>query len=60
MYTEIKVKELLDAGKLVSDEMTNELVSYHIGLRVSPDKNVVFDGYPRTVPQSKFFEVQRR
>lgn len=54
--TEIKIKQWLDAGKLVSDEMTNELVDYHIGLRVLPDKNVIFDGYPRTVPQSKFFE----
>ena len=54
--TEVLVKKLLDAGKLVSDEITNELVSNQIGLRMVSEKHVVFDGYPRTVVQSKFFE----
>lgn len=53
--TQAEVKELLDAGKLISDEMTNELISNVMGLEMSSDKNVVFDGYPRTIPQSEFF-----
>ena len=34
------VKELLDSGKLIPDEMTNKLVSDAIKLQVSSDKNV--------------------
>jgi adenylate kinase len=53
--THTMVKELLDAGKLIPDDMTNELVSNIIDLELSPDKCAVFDGYPRTVSQSEFF-----
>jgi adenylate kinase len=54
--TQVMVKELLDAGKLISDEMTNELISSIMDSEISPVKNVVFDGYPRTIPQAEFFE----
>jgi len=50
------VKEILNAGRLVSDEMTNKLVSDAMETKLSPDVHVIFDGYPRTVDQSKFFE----
>ena len=50
------VKEILNAGRLVSDEMTNKLVSDAMETKLSPDLHVIFDGYPRTVDQSKFFE----
>src|SRR3989344_6938008 len=50
------VKELLESGRLISDEMTNKLVSGAMESQLSQDKHAVFDGYPRTVPQSKFFE----
>ena len=50
------VKELLDAGRLVPDEMTNQLVLQKIDTEVSPRKHCVFDGYPRTIAQSKVFE----
>lgn len=50
------VKDLLDAGKLIPDDVTNDLVSQIIMTEVSGDKNVIFDGYPRTVSQSQVFE----
>jgi adenylate kinase len=50
------VKELLESGRLIPDEMTNKLVARAIESQLSPEKHAIFDGYPRTVPQSKFFE----
>jgi adenylate kinase len=50
------MKEMLHAGKLMPDENTNKLVSDVVEAESSPDKNLLFDGYPRTVGQSKFFE----
>ena len=50
------VKEILNSGRLVSDEMTNKLVSDAMAIKLSADKHVIFDGYPRTVDQAKFFE----
>jgi adenylate kinase len=46
-----KVKALLDTGKLVPDEITNELVKKHI------KKNTLFDGYPRTINQAEALET---
>jgi len=50
------VKELLESGRLIPDDMTNTLVASAMESGLSPDKHAIFDGYPRTVPQSKFFE----
>jgi len=55
-YNTQTVKEILNSGRLVPDEMTNELVSEAIESQLSPDKHSIFDGYPRTVLQSEFFE----
>ncbi len=49
------IKELLDSGRLIPDEMTNKLVLSTTESQVSPDKHVVYDGYPRTVFQSECF-----
>jgi len=49
------VKELVLAGKLIPDKETNELVLRATNEKVSPDKTVIYDGYPRTVPQSEVF-----
>ncbi len=54
--TQILVKELLAAGKLISDEMTNALVSDAVKSGWTSSKHLLFDGYPRTVAQSKYFE----
>lgn len=50
------IKDILNSGKLMPDDKTNELVSNAIESQLSPDKHSIFDGYPRTFPQSKFFE----
>lgn len=54
------VREFLSAGRLVTDEMTNDLVLKKIDAEMSPDKHVLFDGFPRTVAQSAFFEEQMK
>ncbi len=54
------VKEILNSGRLVSDDMTNKLVSDAMEIKLSPDKHTIFDGYPRTVPQSIFFEEKMK
>src|SRR3989344_4151398 len=47
---------ILTSGRLMPDETTNKLVLEKIEAEVSSDKSAIFDGYPRTVIQSKFFE----
>lgn len=51
-----RVQEILISGKLMPDEETNKLVAKAMENEMSADKHVIFDGYPRTVLQSKFFE----
>ena len=50
------IKELLNSGRLIPDDKTNELISNAVKFQLSADKHVIFDGYPRTVAQSHFFE----
>jgi adenylate kinase len=48
----LKVKAIIDAGKLVDDETTIELV----GERLAQDdvkKGYILDGFPRTIPQAE-------
>lgn len=51
----VKVKEIMDRGELVSDDIINELV--RIRLR-EPDarQGFVLDGYPRNPAQAKFLD----
>lgn len=51
-----RVQAILNTGKLMPDDETNDLVSKAMETEMSGDKHVIFDGYPRTVYQSKFFE----
>lgn len=45
-----KVKSIMDAGQLVSDEIVIELIRK----RLTPDaKGFIFDGFPRTVAQAE-------
>lgn len=51
----VKVKDILDSGKLVPDETVVELVEEAL----NDDKfanGYILDGFPRTVPQAKAFE----
>jgi adenylate kinase len=48
----IKVKAILDAGKLVDDETTIELVKERLA-REDAGKGYILDGFPRTIPQAE-------
>ncbi|KKU22068.1 MAG: Adenylate kinase [Candidatus Nomurabacteria bacterium GW2011_GWA1_46_11] len=56
----LTAKEILNSGRLMPDEITNKLVSEKIESEMVPDKHVVFDGYPRTVPQSEYFMAEMK
>lgn len=50
----IKVKEIIDSGSLVSDDLTCELVKDR--LSQNDCKNgFILDGFPRTIPQAQMF-----
>ncbi|OGI60689.1 hypothetical protein A2641_02195 [Candidatus Nomurabacteria bacterium RIFCSPHIGHO2_01_FULL_37_25] len=49
------VKEFLNSGRLVPDEMTNKFVAEAVRLNSSREEHLIFDGYPRTVNQSEKF-----
>ena len=47
-----KIKDLVDKGTFVSDEIINNLIE-SIFLNKSYNNNFIFDGYPRTLIQAK-------
>ncbi len=49
-----KINAIIQSGKLVSDDLTNELVKQELS-NVHADK-IVLDGYPRTVEQAQFLD----
>jgi len=52
----LHMKEIMDAGDLVPDELTNELVSEAIASDEAA-KGFVLDGYPRNVTQAQALET---
>ena len=52
----LKVKEILDSGKLVDDSITIELVKERLA-REDAQKGYILDGFPRTIPQAEALEV---
>jgi adenylate kinase len=50
-----KVKEILETGGLVTDDVTNAMIEERLS-RPDVKKGFVLDGYPRTVPQAEFLE----
>jgi len=50
-----KVKEIVESGKLVPDDLTNELVRERLQ---QPDakRGFILDGFPRTIPQAVALE----
>ena len=48
----IKVKEILDSGKLVDDETTIGLVKERLA-QDDAQKGYILDGFPRTIPQAE-------
>ena len=47
-----KVKSIVEAGQLVSDDIVNEIVESNVGGLDA----FILDGYPRTADQAKFFD----
>jgi adenylate kinase len=48
----LKVKAIIDAGKLVDDETTIELVKERLA-QDDAQKGYILDGFPRTIPQAE-------
>lgn len=51
----VKVKSILDAGKLVPDETVVDLVADELK-NTKYDNGFILDGFPRTVPQAEAFD----
>ena len=49
------IKETMNAGYLISDEKTLEIVQEYLG-RDEYNKGYILDGFPRTVPQAEQFQ----
>ncbi|MEI7801580.1 MAG: adenylate kinase [Bacteroidota bacterium] len=49
-----EVKQYLDAGKLVPDELTIRMLGNYADSNMTPEmQGIIFDGFPRTIPQAK-------
>ena len=51
-----KVKSVMDAGQLVSDEIIMDLIKDRLG-RAEYQKGIIFDGVVRTIPQAKGLDI---
>ena len=51
----VKVKELLSAGALVSDDLVCDMVAERLG-RSDCDRGFILDGFPRTVVQAEWLD----
>ncbi len=51
----IKVKEFMDKGELVPDELTVEIVKDRL-LNDDCSKGYILDGFPRTIPQAEYLD----
>ena len=50
-----KIQAIMDAGELVTDEITNALVKDRLA-RPDVAKGFILDGYPRTIAQAEYLE----
>jgi adenylate kinase len=48
-----RVAEIMASGKLVSDDVVNEIVRSQLGAHAASVPGFIFDGYPRTIAQAK-------
>ncbi len=51
-----KINEYVLEGKLVPDEITNEILKKNILANIAAKKNIILDGYPRNIDQAKYLE----
>ncbi len=51
-----QAKAVMDAGKLVSDELVGGIVKEKVSALQAQGKGVLFDGYPRNLDQAKYLD----
>ena len=51
----LKLKEIMDSGNLVSDEILNEIISHRLNF-ADCEKGFILDGYPRTIDQKNYLQ----
>ncbi|MCE5228313.1 nucleoside monophosphate kinase [bacterium] len=49
-------ESIMKAGKLVTDDVINPMVTRRIGEELKAGRAVLLDGYPRTIPQLEYME----
>jgi adenylate kinase len=54
-----KVQAIMDAGGLVTDDVTNEMVKERLG-RPDVARGCILDGYPRTTAQAQYLDLLLR
>jgi len=54
------LKEKMHKGELIEDFFANSIIANTLSTHISPEKNLILDGYPRTVEQSKVFETMMK
>jgi adenylate kinase len=59
-YTGNIVKDSVNRGELQPDFLTSAIVTNILTSSLTNDKNLIVDGYPRTVVQSKDFEMMMK
>lgn len=50
------LKDKMNKGELIDDFFANSIIVNILSESISSEKNLILDGYPRTVEQSKVFE----
>jgi adenylate kinase len=56
-YAAARVRDTIEAGHLVPHVIVNALVVKELVDNLSPDTNLIFDGYPRDVAQAETLEA---
>ena len=51
-----KIESIINAGKLVGDEIIIKIVEKILSEELSRNKGILFDGFPRNVDQARGFE----
>ena len=53
-----KVREIMDKGNLIPDEITNQIVAQRV-VKSDCENGFVLDGYPRNIVQAEFLEQKK-